>query len=699
MAATQRRHLDELAGRSHLRDADNPRRPSGGIRQSGRDDGRRARILGMPAFWAVLLLAAVALVISLLTSCGRQGGADASASPTDAADATSSPSASATASASAVDSATPEATPLVEEPEAWLIPRAAMTADGMKYGYADKDGRFVIQAQYESAAPFTTRGIAVVTSDTGEEAVIDRTGRQIVPWRLASISPMENDRILVRLFTGEDAYDYLRTEVYDLQGTLIFTHPGFLDDFAGPYAASTKEESHGYVDAVGQLAIPMAEEDLGAFVEGYAQVAMKFGEAKHYIGTDGKDATTVISDGISVFLDAEKKRFGYKKADGSILVPASLVEAEPFRNGTAIVRHTTDPDGYGGLYGILGTDGKYRIKPECSGIRRLANGLFAVGETLGGNASPSWDYMQYAMLALYDAEGNALSEYTMTDIQDAGDGLTAVCDGGRIRFLDKAGQPAADLPTITGQGILKLDNGFLTGEVDGFQVVLDVHGNTLAVLREGMDLGDGLFLSEERAEGSRYTNLTYPILTGMADTAVQDRINKALKDAMGSSGIGEPEKDPDTGLLYVETVEGGWSAWRIGNLLCAEQSAYWYALGAAHGMPSLQTLHIDLITGDTYTLSDLFTAGKQKEAMDFLSKRVTETIQLEMDEVGYQVESAEVKPEQSFRLTREGLVLYWAPYELASYAAGFRDFLIPWADLKPLMDLKGNALWQTMKLE
>ena len=296
-------------------------------------------------------------------------------------------------------------------------------------------------------------------------------------------------------------------------------------------------------------------------------------------------------------------------------------------------------------------------------------------------------------------KGNALSEYTMTDIQDAGDGLTALCDGENIRFVDKTGQPATDLPTVKGQGILKLDNGYLTGEMDGFQVVLDVHGNTLAVLREGMDLGDGLFLSDERAEGSRFTNLKYPMLTGMTDTAVQDRINKTLKDAMGSSGIGVPEKDPDTGLLYVETVEGGWSAWCIGNLLCVEQNAYWYALGAAHGMPSLQTLHIDLNTGAAYTLTDLFTAGRQKEAMDFLSKRVTETIQLEMDEVGYQVESAEVKPEQSFRLTREGLVLYWAPYELASYAAGFRDFLIPWADLKPLIDLKGNALWQTMKLE
>ena len=95
MAATQRRHLDELAGRSHLREKDNPQGYSSGIRQPGREDSRKARILGMPAFWAVLLLAAVALVISLLTSCGRQGGADASASPTDTTSATSSPSASA----------------------------------------------------------------------------------------------------------------------------------------------------------------------------------------------------------------------------------------------------------------------------------------------------------------------------------------------------------------------------------------------------------------------------------------------------------------------------------------------------------------------------------------------------------------------------------------------------------------------------
>ena len=83
--------------------------------------------------------------------------------------------------------------------------------------------------------------------------------------------------------------------------------------------------------------------------------------------------------------------------------------------------------------------------------------------------------------------------------------------------------------------------------------------------------------------------------------------------------------------------------------------------------------------------------------MDILSKFVTDKIILEMDEVGYFVESVKVTPEQSFRLTGVGITLYWPPYELASYAAGFREFSIPWSELESVIDRTG-PLWKAMKL-
>jgi len=701
MASTRRRHLEELSGRHTDRQDAGGSNAGPADSRTGFTNMKKIRLFGLPGFWAILLLAAIALLVTLLTSCGRMGEdvGGSSASPEETPSASAVQSAILPASPETTASDTPEPSSSVIEAEAWPIPRGSMTDAGLMYGYVDREGKFLIDPMFESAEPFTTRGLAVVADNRGACAVIDWTGEQVIPWKVADIALQDNGLVLVRLTSGESEYDYTGTEVYNEEGKLLFTHPDYLASYSEGYAPSLLEGRRGYLDETGRLAIPLEEQDLGAFVNGFAPVAKSYGQPRHYVGTDGMDATAAISNGISVFLDTDSQLFGYRNADGSVLVPASFLEAEPFRDGTAIVQYNSDPTQFGGLYGLLGTDGKYRIDPESSGIRRLGNGLFAVGEMLGEPNWLPWDYMNYVMLALFDSKGRALTDFVMTDIQDAGEGAVAVCDGKAIRFVDSFGLPRADLPTIQGQGILKLDGGYLTGVVDRFSVVLDKKGNPLAVLRNGMDLGEGLYLSDEIAEGSRFTDLKYPVLSGMADSDVEARINKALKDAMGASGIGEQEKDPDTGMSYVETVEGGWHAWRVGDLLCVEQDAYWYALGAAHGMPSLETLHLDLTTGSLHSLGDLFKADEQEAAMALLSRLVTETIVLEMEEVGYFVESVEVLPTQTFRLTEEGLVLYWPPYELASYAAGFRDFLIPWATLDPVLDKAGSALWHSMNLE
>lgn len=570
-----------------------------------------------------------------------------------------------------------------------------MTAQGLKYGFAGNSEGYVIQPIYQAVQPFTTWGLAVVTDSDGSSGVIDAAGRQIVPWKQAAISLLENGLILVYLMDGDGSFT--DTEVLDSSGAFVFRQAGFLEPYSEGYAPSTLEGRRGYLDEKGNLAIPLEAEDLGDFIGGYAQVAVKYGEPRHYVGVDGKDATATVSNGISVFMDAETKRFGYRKSDGSLMMPATFVEAEPFRDGTAIVQANEDPNAYAGLSGLLGTDGKWRMKPESSGIRRLANGLFAVGEKVKNASWLSYGYMQYVPLALYDAEGRPLTEFVLTDIQDAGEGLAAICDGKEIRFVDKAGQKADGMPAVAGKGILKPGNGYLTGIVNGFETVLDREGHILAVLRGETDLGDGWFLTGELAAGNRFCHLLYPVLSGMADGMVQDSINAAIRTAMGTAIVKEPKVDEQTGVVEIETLDGGWRAWRVGNLLCVEQDAYFFALGAAHGMPTLQTLHIDLETGQLYKLTGLFRPDAVQAAMDIFSKAVTDKIILEMNEVGYFVESVKVTPDQSFRLTIEGVTLYWPPYELASYAAGYREFTIPWTVLEPVLD-KGGALWKTMKL-
>lgn len=628
------------------------------------------------------VLAILALTFVLLTACGRVPGGVVSPSP-------------GVASVSSVNTAVPIGQMGIAGANGWPVPRGMMTDDGLKYGYLGNTGSFIVQPVFQSVMPFASTGLAVVVNSEGKSGVIDTTGKQVVPWQQASISLLDNGMILVYLMDGDGSFT--DTEARDASGALVFRQKGFLEPYAEGFAPSTAEGRRGYLDEKGNLAIPLKAEDLGSFSGGYAQVAVKYGEPRHYIGIDGKDATATVSNGLSVFVDAETNRFGYKKADGSLLVPATLVEAEPFRNGTAIVQFNADMTAYAVRYGLMGLDGKWRIQPEHSGIRRLENGLFAVGEKLKNATWMPYGYMQYSSLALYEANGSPLTDFILTGIQDAGDGFTALCDGKKIWFVDAAGQKADSLPSVPGEGILRLDNGYLTGNINGFDTILNRAGQTMAVLKSETDLGNGWFLTDEKAAGNRFSHLMFPVLSGMSDSAVMAKINAAIRAAMGTAIVREPQIDEQTGVADVETIDGGWKAWRIGNLLCIEQEAYAYSLGAAHGMPMLQTLHIDSGTGRLYKLAELFKTDAVRTAMDILSKFVTDKIILEMDEVGYFVESVKVTPEQSFRLTGVGITLYWPPYELASYAAGFREFSIPWSELESVIDRTG-PLWKAMKL-
>lgn len=65
-----------------------------------------------------------------------------------------------------------------------LFPVDAVSADGYtSWGYMAEDGTQAIPYQYASASAFTEDGLATVTSDSGSLAVIDETGRQVVPFR------------------------------------------------------------------------------------------------------------------------------------------------------------------------------------------------------------------------------------------------------------------------------------------------------------------------------------------------------------------------------------------------------------------------------------------------------------------------------------------------------------------------------------
>lgn len=649
-------------------------------------------VLRMPAFWVVLLLAAAAILVATLTSCGRQAG-----KPEPSASSTVSASASEQATAEPDTSATVAPTPGESGPDlppqvegAWPVPWGRMTEAGLRYGYADAAGNMCIDPVYKAVQPFSGFGRAIVTDTADQCGVIDREGRIVVPMKPAIVAQLANGMFSVGLQSGDGGTT--STEVYDVDGRLLFTSGEYVSDFHDGLSTTWKEGAKGYLDTAGKLAIPFDGSLLNDFCGGYAIVGEVYDAPSHLIDTKGNDVTATVSGGITLFKDESGKRFGYRRADGSVLAEPAFIEAEPFRNGTAIVMTNPDPEASGGAYGLLGDDGKWRIEPLAGGIRRLQNGLLLVGAPLKKAEYLPWGYIDYCETALYDPSGNRLTDYKLRFVQDAGEGMVSVCDGTHIGFVGADGKGSDAWPSIEGVGGLRIENGLLVGTVNGFHSVYDTAGRLVAVDRLGIDEGDGIRLTSERAEGNLQSDLLYPVVAGIKDAAVSQRINEAIRARMGAGAGVEPEVDEATGMVYVETVDGGWAAWRVGNVLVVEQSSYWYALGAAHGMPAVATLHFDLATGKEIVLDDLFRKDAADAAYRLLAEKVNEKITLEMEEVGYFVESVEVTPSQAFRLTSEGVTLIWAPYDIASYAAGFREFTIPWTDLAEVLDPAGAAV-------
>lgn len=687
----------------------------------------RRRLWRMPTFWVIVLIAFIALILMLLTSCGRVvpsqevtaspkvSATDASPAQTGSADpspgATIEPS-STGAAATDTPTTAPEGAGSGQSGEPggaaalWPVPKGIVTEEGVRYGYADANGSFVIAPVFVQAHPFTAQGVALVEDSGDRQAVINRMGDFIIPWRRASIQNPESGPLLLSPYNenaGSEAWESAGTEVYDATGKRLFSEQGDVTLFSDGLALVFDQGPDGYapigyVNEQGTLQFNILAGDSRSFVDGLALVANNYGEPQYYIDKTGQDVTASVSDGWKVYRDEATGRFGYRHLDGRYLTDSLYLEAEPFRDGVAIVSVNPNMDEYQGLYGLIDNSGKWILEPMYSGIRRMRNGLFLVGEPL---RTPAWSgympYMDFTDMALFSRKGDLLLDFILQGAVDADANRVSVTDGNRSWFVDASGRQDKTMADIETNGTFQIHGDLLIGTAGGFRCVYHTDGTLLAENRPALSLGDGVELTSALAEGNRYSQVIYPVLGGAPNLMIEGMINNRIKQTMGIGATSEPEVDEETGIRYVETLEGSWQAWRIGDMLVVEQYPYWYPLGAAHGSPSMLTLHFDLSTGNEMRLIDMFTAEKRAEALRFLSDRVTEIIQRDKEEIGYFVDSVAVTLDQPIRMTQEGLVLYWAPYELASYAAYFREFLVPWEDLRPYADKEGLA-WQALKL-
>jgi hypothetical protein len=178
--------------------------------------------------------------------------------------------------------------------------------------------------------------------------------------------------------------------------------------------------------------------------------------------------------------------------------------------------------------------------------------------------------------------------------------------------------------------------------------------------------------------------LEVPVLSGLADRSLQERINKEFENKaldFQSESL-EPLAD------YREDAEkNGWDAqpfvvqtaftvpFNQDSLLSINFTYYAYQ-GGAHGFSYMETLNLDINTGQTLHLKDFFEPG------DDYQRIVLEEIhrQIEANPENYFEEAREtltaIPTDQQFYMGDGCIVVYFDLYYLAPYAYGLPEFII-----------------------
>lgn len=561
-------------------------------------------------------------------------------------------------------------------------PVLVKTAHGNLWGYIDDKGRMAIAPQYEYAMAFQDNGLAIVQHN-GKQGVIDTSGRYVVRPAYDSISDFSEGLAFVIDDQGFRVIDDLGH---------ILTPRAY--PYIGPYrngravfasASGDGPSRYGYLDMQGKEAIAARFAEAGDFADRKAVVKLKDGEYA-LIGTDGAPLAVYkqafvgpLGDGLLAFQREASGKYGYLDEKGREVIAPRFTGALPFGDGRAVVNTAED---YNNRYGLIDSKGVFQIKPEYNDINPLGENRFAVGKAI----DPERPYVG-SRYALADGSGRFLTDFTFTEITAFDRGFASVSDDRATYWIDLDGRPASRLPRLEGSGTMAFVGNLISASIDQRLSYYDIAGNAVWRPNTTIPLSPPYRVRELKYKPNRNYLVYYPQVEGMSDPAAERQVNAKLKML---SAVKPPPPHAQTEASYTGDFA---AAFYRDHLLVLELDGYNYPFGAAHGMPSREYVHINLVIGETYALKDLFKPGGPYVRR--ISELIAHMIATDPRYAYVFPDSFKaISPDQLFYVTEDALHIVFPPYEIAPYAAGFPTFRIPYAALSDLIDTDGR-FWKS----
>jgi len=200
-------------------------------------------------------------------------------------------------------------------------------------------------------------------------------------------------------------------------------------------------------------------------------------------------------------------------------------------------------------------------------------------------------------------------------------------------------------------------------------------------------------LTEETGQSPNYTiNAQTPFLQNSEDMRVVNFNNEMAlltqeEIASFRDNVAQILPSPDsTGSFYDQqyTVLSP-----PGNLLSLKFQIMIYIQGAAHPGTHSRTVTYDLEAGSDVRLADLFLPGS-----DYLERIANYCIaQLSTRDIGFEASSSGAQPLPEnygdWNITSDGLLITFDEYQVAAYAAGPQEVIVPYAELQSVIDSQG----------
>lgn len=501
------------------------------------------------------------------------------------------------------------------------------------------------------------------------------------------------------------------------------------DNLYPAYVYENGNKKYGYIDETGAFVIQPKYLTSSEFSDGIALVTED--NVNKYINTtgevifEGSDSLYIsapFENGAAVFTKYEDTttKFGYIDIQGNVLLEPIYDRADNFNeDGTAFVmvngkyekinksgdiletynvsnRYSNilefkdgyiiyeDPDTQ--TEGVIDYKGNVILTPSKNAstypmyhsIYYLGNDLFGVGDS-----SKEYTFTTLRPYAIFNNKGEQVTDYKFYDLSTFNHEYASATDNKFTYFINTKGEVATDLIKLEGTGTLILNGDVIEASLDGDLMYMNKDGSIFWQSRTPQTYDNGLIVDSIKIKPNKFVSVIYPVLGGLSSSEIQDSINQKLKKLFVN-----PRKDLTTDDNLA--VQDSFQSELLGNMLIINRKGYDYYFGAAHGMPVNDYYHINLTTGDIYDLQDLFIVGADYK--DQISKIIKARMEESKnnDEYMYFDGFSEISDNQFFHLTKDGIKIYFYPYDIAPYAAGFPEFLITYDELKDIINYDGD---------